>query len=146
MCKSLFFQDETCNFMIKDTLAQVFSCEFCETFKKNAFAQQFWATASITLFGVVNFCKKVALRNFMKFTGKHLCQRLFFNKVAGLRLFLNKVAGLRPATLLKKESLPQVLSCEFCKISKHKVFLQNTSAGCFCPCIVFFEVCFNNCV
>ena len=98
--------------MIKDTLAQVFSCEFCETFKNNAFAQQFWATASITLFGVVNFCKKVALRNFMKFTGKHLCQRLFFNKVvglrlffnkvAGLRLFLNKVAGLRPQTLLKK--------------------------------------------
>ena len=31
-------------------------------------------------------------RNFAKFTGKHLCQSLFFNKVA----------GLRPATLLKK--------------------------------------------
>ena len=26
------------------------------------------------------------LRNFTKFTGKHLCQRLFLNKVAGLRL------------------------------------------------------------
>ena len=25
------------------------------------------------------------LRNFAKFTGKHLCQRLFYNKVAGLR-------------------------------------------------------------
>ena len=33
-------------------------------------------------------CKKV----FAKITGKHLCQSLFFNKVA----------GLRPATLLKK--------------------------------------------
>ena len=31
------------------------------------------------------FCKKVALRNFAKFTGKHLCQSLFFDKVAGLR-------------------------------------------------------------
>ena len=30
------------------------------------------------------------LRNFTKFTGKHLCQGLFYNKVA----------GLRPATLL----------------------------------------------
>ena len=30
------------------------------------------------------FCKKGALRNFAKFTGKHLCQSLFFNKVAGL--------------------------------------------------------------
>ena len=38
------------------------------------------------------FCKKGALRNFAKLTGKHLCQSLFFNKVA----------GLRPATLLKK--------------------------------------------
>ena len=28
------------------------------------------------------------LRNFTKFTGKHLHQRLFFNKVAGLRLQL----------------------------------------------------------
>ena len=29
------------------------------------------------------FCKKGALINFTKFTGKHLCQSLFFNKVAG---------------------------------------------------------------
>ena len=30
--------------------------------------------------------KKCVLRNFEKFTGKNLCQRLFFNKVARLRL------------------------------------------------------------
>ena len=36
--------------------------------------------------------KKCVLRNFAKFTGKHLCQSLFFSKVA----------GLRPATLFKK--------------------------------------------
>ena len=30
------------------------------------------------------FCEKGVLRNFAKFTGKHLCQSLFFNKVAGL--------------------------------------------------------------
>ena len=29
------------------------------------------------------FCKKVVLGNFAKFTGKHLCQSHFFNKVAG---------------------------------------------------------------
>ena len=28
-------------------------------------------------------CEKFVLRNFAKFIGKHLCQRLFFNKVAG---------------------------------------------------------------
>ena len=33
------------------------------------------------------FCKKDVLKNFAKFTGKHLCQSLFFNKVAGLRPF-----------------------------------------------------------
>ena len=37
-------------------------------------------------------CEKGVLRNFTKFTEKHLCQSLFFNKVA----------ALRPATLLKK--------------------------------------------
>ena len=30
------------------------------------------------------FCKKNALENFTKFTGKRLCQSFFFNKVAGL--------------------------------------------------------------
>ena len=31
------------------------------------------------------FCKKGVLRNFVKFTGKYLCQSLFFNKVPGLK-------------------------------------------------------------
>ena len=30
------------------------------------------------------FCKKGVLRSFSKFKGKHLCQRLFLNKVRGL--------------------------------------------------------------
>ena len=34
------------------------------------------------------FCKNGVLRNFAKFTGKHLCQRLFFT--AGLRLLLKR--------------------------------------------------------
>ena len=34
------------------------------------------------------FCKKGVPRNFAKFTGKHLCQSLFFNKVAGPAQFL----------------------------------------------------------
>ena len=31
------------------------------------------------------FCKKGVLRNFVKFTGKHLCQSLFFNNTKFLR-------------------------------------------------------------
>ena len=59
--------------------------------------------------------KKGVLRNFPKFTGKHLCQSLFFNKVA----------GLRPTTLLKKETLAQVFSCVFCKISENIFFTEH---------------------
>ena len=41
------------------------------------------------------FCKKDVLRNFAKFTGKHLCLSVFFNKIAGLRqhLFLWNTLG-----------------------------------------------------
>ena len=35
------------------------------------------------------FCKKGDLKNFTKFTGKNLCQSLFFNNVAGLGLQLS---------------------------------------------------------
>ena len=59
------------------------------------------------------FCKKAVLRNFTKFTVKHLCKSLFFNKVAG---------GLN---FIKKVTLPQVFYCEFCEISK-KTFLHRT--------------------
>ena len=58
---------------------------------------------------VMFYEKKNVLRNFAKFTEKHLCHSLFFNKVA----------GLRTATLSKKETLAQVFYCEFCKISKN---------------------------
>ena len=33
------------------------------------------------------FCKKGVLTNFAKFTGKHLCQSLFFNKIDNLIKF-----------------------------------------------------------
>ena len=33
------------------------------------------------------FCKKDVRRNFVKLTGKHLCQRLFFNEVEGHPFF-----------------------------------------------------------
>ena len=50
--------------------------------------------------------RESVLRNFAKFTGKHQCQTLFFNK----------------------ETLAQVFSCEFCKISKNIFFIGNLPA------------------
>ena len=55
--------------------------------------------------------KKGVLTNFAKFTGKHLCQSLFFNNVAGLA-----------CNIIKNETLVQMFSCEFCEISKNTFF------------------------
>ena len=37
---------ESCNFIKKETLAQMFSCEFCEIFKNTFFTEHLWTTAS----------------------------------------------------------------------------------------------------
>ena len=47
--------------------------------------------------------KKGVLENFAKFTGKYVCQSLFFK--------------LQACNFIKKETLTQVFSCEFCEIS-----------------------------
>ena len=54
---------------------------------------------------VWSFSVKTVLRNFVKFTGKHLCQRLVFNNIA----------GLRPATLLKKRIWHRCFPVNFLK-------------------------------
>ena len=54
---------------------------------------------------LTKICKKDVFRNFAKFTGKHLYQSLFFNKVV----------GLRPATLLKKRLWYRCFPVNFAK-------------------------------
>ena len=58
--------------------------------------------------------KKSVFKIFAKFARRHLCQSLFFNKVA----------GLKPSTLLKN-TLAQVFSCEFCEIFKNIIFAEH---------------------
>ena len=60
--------------------------------------------------------RRCYVRNFANFTRKHLCQSLFFNKVA----------DLSPATLLKTRLWHRCFCSEFCEISK-KTFSTNTS-------------------
>ena len=62
--------------------------------------------------------KEGVLNNFAKFTGKHLCQGLFFNKVAGLA-----------CNVIKKEILTQMFNC-FAKFLRTH-FSQNNSGSCF---------------
>ena len=61
------------------------------------------------------FCEKGVLRNFAKFTGKHLCQSLFFNKVA----------GPRPATLLKKRLWHRCFPVNFAKFLRTTSFIEH---------------------
>ena len=53
------------------------------------------------------FCKKVVLRNFVKFTGKHLCQ------------------SLRPATLLKRDSDHRCFPVNFAKFLRTPFFTEH---------------------
>ena len=62
------------------------------------------------------FYRKAVLKNFAKFTGTHLCQSLFFNKVA----------DLRTATLLQKRLWHRCFPVNFAKFLR-KPFSQNTS-------------------
>ena len=94
------------------------------------------------------FCKKSVFRSFEKFTGKHLCQSLFFNKVFIKQLYL--VTGfcvvvtfafnnssyiprrIRPATLLKMRLWQLIcFPVDFTKFLRIP-FLQNTSDSYFC--------------
>ena len=72
--------------------------------------------------------RKSVLRNFSKFTGKHLCQSLYFNKVAGLRESITSIEiyCLRPATLLKQRLWRRSFDVNFAKFLRI-LFFQNTS-------------------
>ena len=50
--------------------------------------------------------RKGFLRDYTKFTGKHVCKSLFLNK-----------AAVSACNFIKKETLTLVFSCEFYKIS-----------------------------
>ena len=58
--------------------------------------------------------RKGVLRKFAKFTGKHLGQSLFFNKVQA-----------EACNFIKKETLAQVFSCEFWETSKNTFFKEH---------------------
>ena len=68
------------------------------------------------------------LRNFEKFTGKHVCQDLFFNKAA----------SLCPTTLLKNILWHRCFPLNFAKFLR-TLFLQNTSSGCFWYVFIFYQ-------
>ena len=88
------------------------------------------------------FCKKGVPKNFAKFTGKHLCRSLFLTKLQALGLELYWKVVLRnfakftwkhlcqslfvnkTCNFMKKETLVQAFSCEFCEISKNTFYYR----------------------
>ena len=61
------------------------------------------------------FCKKGVFRIFTKFTGKHMCQSIFFNEVA----------DLRPATLLKTRLWHKCFPVNFDKFLRTPFYIEH---------------------
>ena len=61
------------------------------------------------------FCKNRVLRFFTKFTGTHLCQSLFFNKIA----------GVRPTTLLKRRLWQRFFPVNSVKLLRKPFFTEH---------------------
>ena len=63
------------------------------------------------------FCKKGALRNFVKFTGKHVCQGLFFIKL--------QASSLKPSTLLEKRLWHRCFLVNFTKLLRTPFYTEH---------------------
>ena len=98
------------------------------------------------------FFWKGVLRNFAKFTGKHLCQSLYFNKVAGLRLW-HSCFSVKFAKFLRTLFLTEHLILSVCPdftlsrtpqiswqkhTSKH-FFYRTAPSGCFLLSVIFLK-------
>ena len=75
--------------------------------------------------------EKGVLKTFAKFTGKHLCQSLFFNKVA----------DLRPATLSKKRLWHRCFLLNFAKNTYFTENLRETAFGWLKSLCFTFYIC-----
>ena len=71
------------------------------------------------------FCKKGVLRNFAKFSGKHLC------------LITLQALGLRPAASLKRRLWHSCFSVNFAKFLRTFI-LQNTSGRLLLNCCLYY--------
>ena len=100
----------------------MFSFEYCEIFK-NTYFEEHLRTSGGPGEHLEVFCKNGVLRTFAKFTGKHLRQNVFFNKVAGF---------------IKKETLAQVFSCEFCEISENSFSYRTPPMAAFLQVATIF--------
>ena len=82
VCLLISCRPQACNFIRKETLAQVFSCEFCEICKSIFFTEDLRTTASERLWMVpsdLNYCRAYP-KNCVRAIHEHLekCRGFFF--------------------------------------------------------------------
>ena len=76
----LYDRDQVCNFIKKETLAQVFFCEFCKIPKNTFFTEHFRATASID--GKLHSCAAllvVKIRKWLTWKNKYKMKEIKIN-------------------------------------------------------------------
>ena len=61
-------------------------------------------------------CKKGVLKSFARIAGKHLCQSIFFHKVASSAALV--------CNFFKEEGLAQLFSCGFWEIFENTIFTE----------------------
>ena len=114
---------EVCNFIKKENLAQMYSCEFCEISKNTFFIEHLWVTASGPCrshqpigYHLTEAVSRVVLQKkmFLEISRNPLCQILV------LITFRPQVCNF-----IKKETLAQLFSCESCEISKNTCFTEH---------------------
>ena len=96
--RALNYYVPTCPYFSRAYVPSYFTCLRAYNHSENTFRLTSIPCISVFLWIICrgshrrSSLRKGVHRNFAKFTGKHLCQSLLFNKVA----------GFRPSTLLKK--------------------------------------------
>ena len=87
-----------CNLIKRETLAQVFSCEFCEISQNTFFTEHLWATASVSL--------------------QIMTRKIFFFK----NYTQNVVEKCSPETFFKESKLSISLDMQSLNLNIHEVF------------------------
>ena len=79
-------QTSVCNLIVKDTLALLFSCEFCEISKNTFFTEHLWTSASISESIKVFLCLSIYFK---------LSKLITFNSSLETNIFLNTIIFIK---------------------------------------------------
>ena len=137
MCENLFKKLQVSGHRPypKRDFDKAFSCEFCKIVQNIFFADTNLEEKIFRSSRLEVFCKKGVLRYFTKFTRKHLCQRLFFNKVASLLRTLSLTEHVR-WQFLKYCQLPKQPFADLFKVDAIKNFQKSQKNKCAGACIL----------